>query len=241
MNNSQKILNNFNEINKDTLSYPRSLIYMNIRSLRLNFTLFIATINNILNHIKVIILVETNITDNENKFYNIKGFNSIFFNREGRGGGIALYITEHIHFNQIHLNTNSLEIIQIDIEINNKTTSLLSIYRPPRENIPSFITELEKIINTIKKKQEIILVGDINIDISRENYTTTTYLNMLMSNGLECMINECTRVDVTKNSKTCIDHIFMRNNKTKRTVSAIITTSISDHYSLYFCVEEKKK
>lgn len=204
MNNKNKqYLNNFSQIDKKSLSHATSLIYMNIRSLRLNFSTFLTTINNIINQIKVIVLVETNITDDENRFYNIEGFNSIFLNRGSRGGGVAVYIAENLFFTKTSLNTNSFEIIQIVININNKTTSLLSLYRPPSANILMFIKELDEIINNIKKKQNIILVGNINIDILREN-ATTTYLNMLTSYGLQCMINESTRDDIAKKTNTCI-------------------------------------
>lgn len=204
-NNKTQTINNFNEIKTDFLSYPETLIYMNIRSLRLNFTYFLATINNIIHKIKFIVLVETNISDNENNFYNIQGFNSIFLNREGRGGGIAVYIAESLTFNHITLTTNSFEIVQTDVNINKNTLSLLSVYRPPHKTIPPFINELDTFINNIKKKQNILLVGDVNIDLLRENSTTTTYLNMLTSNGLQCMVNESTREDVKRNTRTCID------------------------------------
>lgn len=133
MNTTKQTLNNFSDINKEFLSYPKTLICMNIRSLRLNFTTFLSTINNILNTIKIIILVETNITDEENTFYNISSFNSVFLNRENRGGGIAVYIADHLNFNQINVKGCSLEIIQLDIEVNNKAISLLSVYRPPTQ------------------------------------------------------------------------------------------------------------
>lgn len=201
MNNTEQYFENFNKIDKKLLSYPTSLVYMNIRSLRLNFSTFLASINKLINQINIIVLVETNITDQENRFYNIKGFYSIFLNRENRGGGVAVYIAENLNFNQISLNINSFEAILIDININNNITSLLSIYRPPSANIPQFIKELETVIKTIKRKQNIILVGDINIDILRENLTTKTYLNMIMSYGLQCMVNQCTRVDITKKNK----------------------------------------
>lgn len=83
-NNIKQTLNNFNEINKQTLCYPISLIYLNIRSLRLNFNTLLVSIKNIIEKIKIRVLVETNITDDENNFYHIRGFNAIFFNREKR-------------------------------------------------------------------------------------------------------------------------------------------------------------
>lgn len=241
MNDNEHYLENFNKIDKKLLSYPLSLIFMNIRSMRLNFSIFLATINKIINPIKIIVLVETNITDQENRFYNIEGFNSVFLNRENRGGGVAVYIAENINFNEISLHTNSFEAIQIDMNVDNKITSLISLYRPPSANIPLFMKELEEIINNVKRKQNIILLGDINIDILRENTTTTTYLNMLMSQGLQCMINQSTRDDIARKTNSCIDHIFLRNNNKTKAIATIVTTNISDHYSLYCCVKEEKE
>lgn len=48
-------------------------------------------LNSIIDKIKLIVLVETNISDSENNLHSINVFNSIFINREGRGGGIAKY------------------------------------------------------------------------------------------------------------------------------------------------------
>lgn len=79
MNKNQKqALSFYSEIDTKYLNYPFSLIYMNIRSLRLNFTTFLVSINKIINTIKFIILVETNITNNENNMYNIIIFLILF-------------------------------------------------------------------------------------------------------------------------------------------------------------------
>ena len=58
-----------------------SIIYLNIRSLRKNFDQLIVSLNDILENIDVIILVETNISDEENDLYKINGFKSDFLNR----------------------------------------------------------------------------------------------------------------------------------------------------------------
>lgn len=67
--NSNQTINNFDEIDKNLISYPTSLIHMNIRSLRKNFIPFLTHIKNITNKIHLIILTETNITDEENNLY----------------------------------------------------------------------------------------------------------------------------------------------------------------------------
>lgn len=214
---------------------------MNIRSLRLNFISLLATLHNIINSINFIILVETNIKNDEQHAFNINGFNSYFLNRDGRGGGVAVYIRENIVHTNIQINTVSFEVIQIDVTNKNKTLSLLTVYRPPKNNVNDFIIELDKTINTINKKQDLIIIGDININILTENITTTKYIEMISSNGLECIIKEITREDVTKRTYSCIDHLHTRNNKPNtQTCAAVVKTNISDHYALFCCIQDAK-
>lgn len=189
MNNKQQTFNNLSEINRQYTSYPASFFYMNIRSLRLNFASFLVNINQIIHKIKFIILVEKNISDNEITLYNIHGFNAVFFNREGRGGGIVVYIRENIKYSHISVTTNSFELIQVDIKVKTETLSLFAIYRPPNHSPIEFIKELEELLSKINKKKEIMIIGDINIDIHKQS-NTTTYLDMLLSYGMQCMINE---------------------------------------------------
>lgn len=239
---TNETLNHFHEIDTKYISCPISLIYINIRSLRLNFTTFLTNINRIINKIKIIVLVETNISDNENIFYNIHGFNSVFLNRDGKGGGIAVYVKENIEFSKLSTKTKSFELIQLNINTSSEPLSLLSVYRPPNLKIPEFITELDTVVNNIKKKQEIVIVGDMNIDIKTDNITTTTYLDMILSNGMQSMVKESTRVDVNKNTSTCIDHVFIKNNQANSHANAtIIRTTISDHYSIFCCIQKEQK
>lgn len=230
---------NFNQIEDNLLNYSHSLIYMNIRSLRKNFNTFLVNINKIINKIKIIILVETNIKDDENRFYSINNFNSVFLNREGNGGGIAVYIKENINFTTTHLNTSYFETMQIDLSIDTKTITLIPAYRPPHQNANMFINELEQIINKTPKNRVMIVVGDININIANESdKTTRMYVDMMLSNGLQCTVKQITREEVNRNKGTCIDHLFVRSNKTTSDAhAAVVMTTISDHYSLFGCID----
>lgn len=79
----------------------------------------------------------------------------------------------------------------------------------------------------------------MNIDLIKQNNTTTKYLDMLMSNGMQCMIKESMREDVNKKTSSCIDHMFIKDNSVNtQFYSSIITTTISDHYSLFLCVNK---
>lgn len=157
MNSNKKHINNFNELNIKKVNCDLSFIHLNIRSLRKNFTTFISQINNIINKIHLIILTETNIVDDENNFYSLHGFNSTFLNREGRGGGIAVYVKENINFKTTNINTDSYETLRIDINKNNKTTTVIPIYRPPHQNINTFTNELDLSISNINRKNTTII------------------------------------------------------------------------------------
>lgn len=188
------------QINLEHLSYPNSIFFLNIRSLRTNFNNLLALIHGIINHIEIIVLVETNLNDDETPFYGINGFNSVFICRQGKGGGgVAVYIKENIIFTKISVETKSFESIHINIQ-NNESFSLFAIYRPPSPTVSNFIKELDTLINTVNKHKNAIVVGDMNIDLLTENQFKTHYLDMLASNGMQCIINECTREDINRNS-----------------------------------------
>lgn len=59
-------------------------------------------IDRIYKYIKVIVLVEINICEEENCLYNVEGFNSEFLNRTNQtGGGIAVFIKKEIAYERI--------------------------------------------------------------------------------------------------------------------------------------------
>lgn len=238
MNFQNQIFNNFNEINDNELTQNISILCMNIRSIRKNFTEFLIWTKNIINKIKIIVLTETNINDNENQFYQINGYNSVFLNREGRGGGIAIYINEDLHFKNLNSNTTSFESMKLELIFNsNDVITIVPCYRPPNMNIKTFIDELDQSLNEINKKQGIILVGDMNIDISVDNRSAKDYLDMCATHGLQCLITGITREDEHGGSRTCIDHIFVRHNGRQVSNSGIIATTISDHYTIFGCIK----
>jgi hypothetical protein len=71
----------------------------------------------------------------------------------------------------------------------------------------------------------------MNINILDEtNAVTNKYLNMMCSRGFSTGINSPTRETAT--TSTCIDHIFIKLHNSHDTVPGIITTAITDHYSI---------
>ena len=73
---------------------------------------------------------------------------------------------------------------------------------------------------------EILLMGDLNVDIIGNQRNFFDYQNLLLSFDLEVQNFEPTRV--TKSSSTCIDHIIAA----EETQVTTINCTISDHFGL---------
>ena len=91
-------------------------------------------------------------------------------------------------------------------------------YRAPNNPVENYITELENVIHKLPNNSEFILLGDFNIDLSKNNRSSFKRLlnNLSCQLHLDQLITEPTRI--TETSQTTTDLIF-----------------VSDH-SLVFCV-----
>lgn len=226
---------NFNAIN--TVNFQNhhiKCICLNIRSLRKNFNTFCAEIDRVIDTVDIIVLPETNIVSDEQGLFKINGFNLEFVNRDLRkGGGVAVYIKYHMSYQRVSSVNVSYESIEIIIALNDSNNlTLHAIYRTPQLSISSFVSQLENAMRKTDKDECMIMLGDININIlDADNSYADQYLDMLSSLGFQRVISDCTRVDLKKNTATCIDHIFVKSRNADIT-AAVVETNISVHYSL---------
>lgn len=115
--------------------------------------------------------------DDENLFYNIDGFNSIFSNRAGKEGGIAVYIKDTIQFKILKTNMASSEIGRINItDKKDSSFTVLVIYRPLNKSTTLFLIELEQIIANIGNKEKLTLIIYIKIDILKKSITSKYFI-----------------------------------------------------------------
>ncbi|KAK9674995.1 hypothetical protein QE152_g40723 [Popillia japonica] len=115
------------------------------------------------------------------------------------------------------------------------------VYRPPNTNVNSFISELEIYTKRCRAKnvlltkrcraKNVLLIGDTNIDITKNNATVESYERILAANGMTRKISGYTREEIRAGTlvQSCIDHIYYRGNP-ETIAGAIIETKISDHY-----------
>lgn len=106
------------------------------------------------------------------------------------GGGILIYAKESLSFHAQRVETESVEMLHGQLMTETNITHIISIYRPPKTNKLLFIEQLETIIRSISASENVIVIGDTNIDILNGvvNRTSTKYKNTLCGCGLQCVI-----------------------------------------------------
>ena len=230
LGNRKKYINNLN------------IIYLNIRSLRKNFELFVAELAALQEIIDIIILVETNICEEENGLFNIPNYVGIFQNRkEKRGGGIAMFMKNNIKFNIMNQDSQNFECLMMEVEKNDEKILIMGIYRPPNTyNTSLFTSELGDIFSKYRTKRDIVLVGDVNLDILKDTRFTSEYFDMMSENGFQNENPyEITREDLNRNTFTNIDHIFVKQGNVESVETFLIKTLISDHFSIFCSLQLK--
>lgn len=214
-----------------------SIIHQNVASLRNKWEIFkyILEDKGAINDIDIIVLTEISIKDNENSIYQLKGFSSLSYNRERqKGGGICMLYRSNIDLDEIWKGKNSKtghEGLHVEVNINTKKVSIIAVYRPPDFNSDLYIEEISNYLRQIDKSLDLMIIGDINIDIKNNKCEQVNrYKNVMAENGLENCIFGYTREALRKDvyTRSSIDHIYIRT--CEDLISSIIHTHASDHY-----------
>lgn len=225
-------------------------MHLNIRSLRKNFNQLETLLDSCSKHIDIIVLSEINIKKDEVCFYKLEGYSSYAYTRETRrGGGLLIYAKKELLFSSegdinggsagangsygLHSFGHSIECMHGRLGCDRyKNVHIIAVYRPPKTNKMCCVSDLRRLLKSIPRGCDVILIGDTNLDLL-ENVTSgavTSYKNMLSEYGLQCTFVDITREEVLDGRlvSSCIDHIWVR---TKQTVTSfVLQCKISDHY-----------
>ncbi|KAL1446268.1 hypothetical protein WDU94_008929 [Cyamophila willieti] len=215
------------------------VMHINIRSLRKNWDLLCIKIQGVLPKLDLLVLTEINVKEEEALSYQIRSYAQINKCRIHRsGGGIMLLYKDCIHIENIGYNFDEAENINIKLtHLDTKfKCTILAVYRPPKMNRERFLNDLNFWLqNGVKKDENLIMIGDINICTLTRNSNNTRYLNILNNSTLvPTIIKKITREEMVEGVLTtsCIDHINIRiNNKNQYdATSSLITDKLADHY-----------
>ena len=169
-----------------------------------------------------------------------------------RGGGLATYVNHRvcaesdIELLDIKLdpppqNTASpceYMFVKVNIKLassNHKKSYIIgNFYRSPSITPSLFFETLNSILSRLERHEnkQIILLGDINIDLVKHDYETNSQqlIDMTTRSSFVQVINRPTRV--TDHSATLIDHIY--TNQIHNMISCgVVTFDISDHLGTF--------
>ena len=128
----------------------------------------------------------------------------------------------------------------VEINLHNKVYLIGVTYRVPNTNFSLFNDEINAILERLKNKYHIILMGDFNICLMKENNNKSLFQNTMQSNSLFPTITEPTRVCTIEKdgqnivTESLIDNIFVNENLAYN--SGLIYSDISDHYPIFISI-----
>lgn len=217
-----------------------TLIHTNIRSVRLHWDELMAVLKDVLDEIDVLVLSETNLSNEEVCVFNINNFESIWYNRqERRGGGVLVFVRKKWKVKVTPTSFQSAESVQISIRNAQRQIILLAVYRPPQLSKHDFNTELAQWLQK-NRERSVIIVGDINIDISKNNGVVSDYLSVMSEFGTVPLIREVTREEVYRDcvTRSCIDHVNVRYCS-GQCIGNVINEKIADHYFVTLVIRDE--
>ena len=209
------------------------IFHQNIRSFNRNFDELSGFLNSLSSDIDVLILTETWFS--ESLISDVDGYDGFHVRRSaGHGGGVSIYVKSSIPAQAVPDKSYVLEWVECcTVSISSDFCSQLlitGIYRPPSKSIDSFLNTLTNDILQDSRGKQVLLCGDLNLDLSADTIVSKTFIETLYSFSFSPLIVLPTRV--TNECSSCIDHIWY-NQCNITTVSGVFQTSITDHYTIF--------
>lgn len=213
----------------DTSESNFSIVTQNICSINHNFDDFKILLNRLQLNEDLVVLTEcwlskvTNLplVNNYQSFRTIRPIN--------QNDGIVIYIKDGLNI-KVYEPTYTEEVNCLIVTYKNDI-AFVCIYRPPCfTNIDKFLKSIDNILYELRQFQQIVLIGDINIDIKEGNddRRSADYLNILASHGLLPSHYFPTR------KENCLDHCAV---KVKSPVTTVICNStVTDHSTIIVSV-----
>lgn len=167
-------------------------------------------------------------TDGELK---IDGYKLFRVNGKTRNtGGVCIYTRDGIKVRRVaSWVSDKTWILTVAVNENAVTANVSIIYKSPREKNDDFLKIFEQYFEkNLKANINTIVVGDMNIDVAKQNNDVNKYLMLIKQFGMNQIINEYTRE--SKNSKTIIDHVLCNRNEIAYKINK--TDSNSDHFMI---------
>lgn len=159
----------------------------------------------------------------------IPGYRFIRVDRNGRGGGLGIFIKEFFQYKIILQQINdNLEQLWIRTTILGNRYAIGVLYRPPTSNILQSFDALENAMSVVLPECDTVLfAGDLNINLLNDSPGVNHFHNFIESYDLHQLITEPTRFTAT--TQTLIDVIITSDNLCVNSGKVVNLHGISDH------------
>ena len=180
--------------------------------------------------------LDDSVTDN---LIATKDYSVIGKDRNCQGDGVCIYLRNTINYRlRVDPIAEGLEAVCVEIiKLNSKPFAMIACYRPPNSSVNHaddiFFQSFVNLIATLdSEEKEIIILGDLNCDISAPIPSTYTkkLLALFEYYQLNQLINEPSRI--TESTRTTID-LILTNDPPKIVQSGVIQIGISDHNLIF--------
>lgn len=230
-----------NDLKKHILLDKKDLtvVAQNIRSIYCNFDDFQVTLAHLDFDPDVVVLTECRLTPDK-PIPCIPNYSSLAsIHNCNQNDGVVVYVKTALRSSMKEIQLVDASCVQVEV----LNCTIIAIYRSPSfTNALNFINSLNNHLNTIKSHKNIIVTGDININLilnSKDNSQTCNnrvkYLNMSASHGLLPGHLLPTR------GPNCLDHFIIKFDRQKTTANiAVLNTSVTDHATLFLSLSKVK-
>ena len=166
----------------------------------------------------------------------------VYDNSPTNAGGVAIYVKSNIQFvvrRELRLKHEGCESLFIELDISEnsifgsfKKILIGCVYRHPKPNAQNFVDELSDLLDQYSQKDTaILLMGDINYDVTDKNRESTKYYeNMLSSFGCSNLINISTRFG--RSNSAILDHIIT-NFDEEKTEHGVLDFTMTDQLPIF--------
>lgn len=210
------------------------LLSLNIRSINRNFLNFLTLQSRLNLSSDILVFTECWLPCLSNSIIpTLDNYTTVQTNKHlNQNDGVVVYLKSNLPHTSEELNLCGMAsglLIKLGTD-----SAIICIYRSPSTcNIDNFLNALDKIFSSLSNFKSVILVGDINVDITPASLDARShsYLNRLAYHGLLPAHDLPTRED------SCLDHIMMRSRLPSQTI--ILDTNPTDHNPILFILDLK--
>ena len=212
-----------------------NVMSMNIRSIQKHFNELTLLLHSLDELVDVVVLTET-WSDGNTNIPHKDGYCVFSTHRSvNRADGVVVYVRERLQPSTIEYTITDSNCVRIDVTDGGRLYTLICVYRSPSvaDTLP-FIHSLTQHISHNKYTNRVIVIGDININISNsptKHHQADDYLNSMIRCGFRSCIDIPTRV--TQDTESCIDHIFVNFNSDKKFTTMTLENTITDHFPIF--------